>query len=251
MDEEFQRLKKIVVNTLKHAAKPFVLFAILISIVLVFVGGVHYTITLDDGSHKEGDKKNVPNNVGKHTADISIDSDGNITTGKTAKELWDEMIANGSRVSEYLDGPEELQKIMNAEMVTNYLDTRPDPSKPIDWKKINKDINSKAVQGIIKVKRANSNGNTSYMSYIDPETFQTYIDNYNKSGSEADKKKALSHFTLEKGYNNSITGEYISPGTVINIPEGLRFKTFFYGMARHYFSWFRTIQAKRTSRNEL
>ena len=140
---------------------------------------------------------------------------------------------NGSRVNEYLDGPEELLKMMNAEMITNYLDTRKDPTEPIDWKKINRDVNSKTVQGIIKLKRAFDNGKTSIITYTDPATFQMYIDNYNASGSEEDKQKALSHFTLEKGYSNSAsfgTCAAITAGTTINIPAGL-------GSVHTYMGW--------------
>lgn len=239
MDDKFQRLKQIAGRVIKNAMRPFIVGGLIAVIGVAMIAGILNVITLDDGGHKEGDKKNVPNNVAQHTANISIDPNGNITTGKTAKELWDEMIANGSRVNEYLKGPEELLKMMNAEMVTNYLDTRSDPSKAIDWEKLNKDINSKTVQGIIKLKRADDAGNISYMTYIDPETFQSYVDNYNKSGSETDRKKALSHFTLEKGYNSSAsfgTGQAITAGTVINIPAGLRFSTYIYGMAMYYIS---------------
>lgn len=203
MDEKFQNLKKITGTVLKRATKPFFIIVAIVVIVLMLIAGILYIVTLDDAVYNDKDKKNVPYAVEQYTSSVSIDANGNISTEKTAKELWDELIKNGSKIKDYLDGPEDLLKMMNAEMVTNYLDTRPDPSKKINWKKINKDVNSKTVQGIIKLKRAFDNGKTSLITYIDPETFQSYIDEYNNTGSEEAKKKALSHFTLENGYVNS------------------------------------------------
>ena len=52
---------------------------------------------------------------------------------------------------------------------------------------------------------------------------EDYIDKYNSTGSEEDKKEALSHFTLESitssAYDN-ITATSIKKGDVINIPKG-------------------------------
>lgn len=59
---------------------------------------------------------------------------------------------NNSRVDEYLDGPEDLLKLMNAEIITNYPDTRANPDEEIDWDTLNKNIDSNEVQGIIKFK---------------------------------------------------------------------------------------------------
>lgn len=225
MDGNFQRLKEIIGSTLKKLRRRSIIGGIAVIVGIALIAGILDIITLDDGGYKEDDKKNVPNNVGQHTADISIDSNGNITTGKSAKELWDEMIANGSRVNEYLDGPEELLKMMNAEMVTNYLDTRPDPSKSIDWKKLNKDINSKAVQGIIKLKRADNNGNTSYMTYVDYSTFYAWLEEYNISGNAAVKEKLLKHFTLESkatgSTNTKVTLDYSGNNQWTDISEAI------------------------------
>ena len=41
------------------------------------------------------------------------------------------MIEDGCRVDEYLDKPEELKKLINAQLLTNNLDTRPNPNKDI------------------------------------------------------------------------------------------------------------------------
>lgn len=59
---------------------------------------------------------------------------------------------NDSRVIEYLEGPEDLLKLMNAELITNYPDTRENPDEEIDWETLNKNVDSNEVQGIIKFK---------------------------------------------------------------------------------------------------
>ena len=233
MDDKFQKLKQATKIVLKTMSKPIIATIIVIVLVLTLISGFIYVVTLNDGSYKKGDKKNVSYAVEQHTGNVSIGSDGKITTGQSAKGLWDEMIKNKTRVSTYLNNASELKKLITAEMITNYLDTRANPNDAIDWTKYNRDVDSTEVQGIIKLKRAYDDGTNALLTYVDPDTFQDYIDEYNKTGSEADKKKALSHFTLEKGYNGSASfgsGEAIAAGTVINVPAGL-------GSVHTYMGW--------------
>ena len=225
-------VKKIVKKAIMAAAKPILVAALIIAIVSAFVASILHFITVLDGTTQEDDWSNVPYASDQYSSNITIDSDGNITTAMSAQELWDKLLENDSRVNKYLDKPEELQKLLNAELVTDFLDTRPNPDDPIDWDSINGDPNSKKIQGIIKLKRATSDGNTITMVYTDPETFQSNIDQYNETGSEADKKVALSYFTLERGYtaSNFGTGAKITAGTTINIPSGL-------GAVHTYMGW--------------
>ena len=232
MDEKFNRFKQVVVSIFKNISRPIFIKIGIICIIIMTVAGMIYHITIDDGSYKEGDSSNTPYAVEQYTSDVIINSDGQIETSMTAEELWNKMLEENSRVNEYLDGPEELQKLMNAQIITDYLDTRENPDDPIDWEELNKDVESKKVQGIIKLKRAQDDGNTKTLIYTDPETFQTYIDNYNETGAEADKQKALSYFTLEKGYATSSfgAGASITAGTTIMIPAGL-------GSVHTYMGW--------------
>lgn len=225
-------VKKIVKKAIMAAAKPILVAALIIAIVSAFVASILHFITFLDGTTQEDDWSNVPYASDQYSSNITIDSDGNITTAMSAQELWDKLLENDSRVNKYLDKPEELQKLLNAELVTDFLDTRPNPDDPIDWDSINGDPNSKKIQGIIKLKRATSDGNTITMVYTDPETFQSNIDQYNETGSEADKKVALSYFTLERGYasSNFGTGAKITAGTTIMIPNGL-------GSVHTYMGW--------------
>ena len=185
---------KIVARKVRHLI-TFILLPVIIIIVLLAASV--YFITVDDGTYKEDDWSSVPFAAAQSTGNSNINSDGTITAKNTAQETWDKIDKEGGRVNLYLDNATELAKLMNAELVTQFLDTRSNPDEPIDWEK-EIDAESKDVQGIIKLKRADSDGNENTMTYVDPNTFQSYIEDYNKSGSEDAKQKALSHFTLEQ-----------------------------------------------------
>ena len=194
--------KKKLIATIKMILKMIsrVLLTILLPvfIVIVILASSLYFITYDDGAYKEGDLGNVPYAAAQSTGSVGVGEDGKINSEYTAQEIWDKNKENKGRVNLYLDNAEQLAKLMNAELVTQFLDTRENPDDPIDWDEMNK-VDSKEVQGIIKLKRADADGNTRTMTYIDPETFQDYIERYNKSGDESIKNEILSHFTLEQG----------------------------------------------------
>lgn len=233
--------KKVVKTTMKIITKPFLIIALIIIAVLVIIAAVKYFITLDDGTSKEDDWSNTPYATKQYMGSTNIGPDGKLSTSMSAQELWDKMMENGSRVDQYLDGPEELVKLMKAEMITQYLDTRANPDEEIDWDTI-LDPDSKDVQGIIKLKRADTSGNIKTLTYVDPETFQMYINTYNQTGSEADREVALSHFTLEKAYlSTTPTAGTIKAGTVIEVPEGMRNILYIYGMANDNVYYFNTI----------
>lgn len=203
--------------------KRRIIFLIILICLLISILS-SYNLFDNDASYKDGKKSNTPYAVQQHVSNVDIGSNGKIESGMSAQELWDQMKKDGSRVNKYLKNPKELQKLINAQRITDYLDTRENPDEDIDWDAINEDVDSKEVQGIVKLKRAQTDGSIATLTYVDPETFQSYIDNYNNSGSESDKQNALKHFTLEKGYKSSSsfgTGEAITAGTTITIPSGL------------------------------
>lgn len=212
MEDNFNKIKQKLINAFKR-----ILVKILVPILIVvsLLGASIYFFTLDDAVARTNDMSNVPYAVSQYTNGVSVGNDGQLVSSMTAQELWDEMNKNGSRVSLYLDSPEELLKLMNAELVTQYLDTRKNPDKEIDWdsESLN-DVDSNNIQGIVKLKREDVDGNNYTMTYVDSETFQRYIDNYNSSGSEADKKIALSHFTLESVTSSSSSGQNDADDTV-------------------------------------
>lgn len=220
-----------IIGAIKRKKRIILIITAIICILLLILPAAIYYITFDDAVYKEGDMTNAPYAASTFTQSMTIDGNGQLVSSLTAKELWDKMIAAGNRVDLYLSGPEELLKLMNAEITTQHLDTRKNPDEEIDWDKVN-DINSKVSQGIIKLKRATTDGSTKTMTYVDPETFSDYIDKYNSSGSEADKNEALSHFTIERRttVSGGGTASPIVAGTEILIPAGL-------GSVHTYMGW--------------
>ena len=294
MKEEFTRqIVKNFKKAIKLMLKPLLIVVGIVIAVFILLSSFVYYITVDDGTYKERDWTSPGFGVAQNTKTASVDlSSGNLQTSYTAQELWDKMVEEGSRVDEYLSGPEELAKLMNAEIVTQYPDTRSDPDADINWDEI-LNIDSDTLQGIIKLKRnlttgstvlsnndiedmeadyeiykdeyelkkeqeqkekeeqeeqnnenkeqeesnknenvtANDNseeidttkgmltfdewmqnkgytknssgewtrqGSSIRMTYVTPEEFNSYIQEYRNTGSEEAKQKALSHYTLEK-----------------------------------------------------
>ena len=200
-----ENIKGVMKNAIKSSLRRILPIIMIVVLVLVTLAAMDYAITLDDGIYKEGDMSSTPYAASTYTNSITVEKDGTLKSEKTAQELWDEMIKNGSRVNKYLSNPKELARLMKAEIVTQYPDTRKDPDKEIDWKEIKK--NEDLLQGIVKFKRA-SDGQTAQnattMSYVDPATFQGYIDDYNATGSQEAKENALKHFTLRKTSTSSV-----------------------------------------------
>ncbi len=214
-----EQAKMVLKKVLKTAVKALsaILFPVIVifMIVVIFLAAATYFITVDDGTYKDDDWSSTPYAAGTYINGTKVESDGTISGGSTAQELWDKMLENGSRVDEYLDSPEELARLMKAEIVTQYPDTRSNPDEEINWDEVIND--SDTLQGIIKFKRADTDGNTSTMTYTDPETFQGYIDEYKSSGSDTARQNALSHFTLKKTSSSAST----SGGGLIAAGEGV------------------------------
>ena len=209
--EAIKRAGKVVFRTITTLCFPIL---VIVCILLLLVSAFVYFITVDDGTYKEDDWSSTPYAASTYVNGATINPDGTISNSMTPQELWDKMIENGSSVADYLDTPEELAKLMKAEMVTQYPDTRPNPDEEIDWESV---INGDSIQGIIKFKRADTDGNKSTMTYVDPATFQGYIDEYNSTGSESAKQAALSHFTLRQTAASTSSGN----GGAIAAGEGV------------------------------
>ncbi len=236
--KDSNELKQRLIGSIKSMSKTVlrglsvILFPVIV-LLIILTASVYYIYVFVDGKGAE-DWSGTPYAANQYTNTSSISDDGTISSGYTAQEIWDKNKEEGGRASLYLDNADQLAKLMNAELVTQYIDTRENPDEEIDWEKVNK-ADSKNVQGIIKLKRADSDGNTSTMTYVDQETFEDYIDKYNSSGSESDKNAALSHFTLENSSLSSGTAgggqaKEIEEGTTINIKSGL-------GSVHTYMGW--------------
>lgn len=201
MEEAKEAIEEILKTIGKVLKKIIFIILVLISFLIILLPCAVYWLTVDDGTYEEDEWSNVPFAAAQYTNSTVIDENGKLTSNNSAQELWDKMIENNSRVDEYLDSPEELARLMKAEIVTQYPDTRPNPDEEIDWEEIFE--NPDEFQGIIKFKRANSNNNILTMTYVDSDTFYDWIELYEQTGNEYYKNQALTHFTLSKNESAS------------------------------------------------
>lgn len=217
-----QIVKKKIKSAIISASTPILIAFIAVIVIAITISSILNYVFFLDGTVNEGDKSNVPFMASRYSTDAIINYDGTIEASVSAQEIWDTIKENDGRLDEYLEKPEELKKLINAEAITDFLDTRPNPDDPIDWDSILEDTDSKEIQGIIKLKRATSEGKLFTMIYTDPDTFQANIDRYNETGSEEDKQIALRYFTIERGYKATNGGNYATgtDGVAKPIEEG-------------------------------
>ena len=193
-------LKKAITIRLKTIL--IIIGIILVGIILM--GASTYFLNIDDGVMNSDDTKNAPAAVFKYTNDLHLSDNEKMHLNKSPKEFWEELNKSGNRITAYLNSAEELSKLMRAQLALGYLDLRNESEidKDLDWNEINSNIDSTEVQGVVKLKRALSNGKTITMTYVNEEKFQSYIDAYNNASNDSDRKKAknnaLKHFTLEE-----------------------------------------------------
>lgn len=166
MEEIVKRLKR-------HIKRVIFTIIIVVFLLVMILPAAVYFITIDDGTYKEDDWESTPYVASTYTSNINIGSDG-ITSNTTAQDLWDEMIKEGNNIDEYLDTPEELEKLMNAEIITQYP------------KVGNDDAN---LDGIIEFERHKTDGTSCILKYISKEEFNKYIENNDTT--------AMDYFTLD------------------------------------------------------
>ena len=194
------KLKKFIkISKLMKILLPVILILVLITIIVA-----PYIIVLDTGTYKENDWSNTPYASSEYVAGTKIGSNGALETTDTAQEIWDKLIKNGSNIEQYLDGPEELKKLMNAEIATQLLNTS-NSDEEIDWDKINSDASSKEVQGLVKLLRAGTDGVTSRLNYVTPDVMDYYI-------ARGETQNALNSFTVgekkKKKYSGSTKANF-------------------------------------------
>lgn len=104
--------------------------------------------------------------------------------------------------SKYLDKPEELERMLNAEIITQYPDMGQAGGK---------------LNGIIKFQRHKEDGSSEFLTYIDLNTFSNYVDNNNTA--------ALKYFSLDESGNvvvatvNTTTETLTSNDSEMNISD--------------------------------
>lgn len=121
--ETIKKYAKIIGKAILKRILPPVIAAVLVIVILA--GGTYFIMkwVVDKVNEK----------ATEYTRSVSIDDNGTVSTGKTAEELWNEMLKAGYQVEDYLDGPEELARLMNAELVTQLPDMRANVEEPINW----------------------------------------------------------------------------------------------------------------------
>ncbi len=176
-----------------------IILGFIVVIVAACIKNILKKYILEDSSNIQ----NVPSAVRNYTNNTKISADGKVEFEMTPAELWKKLKEENSDVLNFLSSAEELAKLINVQIAVESLYTGKDPKNAkIDTKKLSENINSKEVQGIVKLKRAyKDTDNTSkeiYMEYKSPEEFKKIIEKYNSSGKIEDRLEAMKYFTLEK-----------------------------------------------------
>ncbi len=163
-DIKKQRIKKVIIG--------------LIIILIVFLSSSLYYITIDDGTYKE-DKGSVSYKAAKYTSGVSVTEKG-LSTKQSVEDLWKQMKEDGAPINNYLESEEELQKLTNAEIVTQY------PK-----------IGKGELDGIIEFNRIKSDGTTKKLSFIEKSRFDQLQEECESNG----KTDILNYFTLDDNSN--------------------------------------------------
>jgi len=201
-----QKIKAIVKTIIKIIiAKllPIILIAILI---LVGISAFTYLITIEDGTYDEDDWSNTGFVVSelalsKASADnIVKGQDGwniNIDLDATVDEIIKKLEEENGVLDKYISSKnvkEYLKAFIRAELITQYPDLR-------TADKIGTAVYDNEFQGCIQIHRALSsatNGETKLLTYIDYETFNSYV----SEGNEL----AMEHFSLDTSGNLVVAG---------------------------------------------
>ena len=213
------KLGQVIKMVLKKRMKPLLIVLGIFLIAIIIFSVTIWHLKLLDTRENDKDPKNAPAAVRRFLNDTSIDENGNITSGKSIQEFWNELVQSGNRITAYLNSAEELGKLIYAARALDYPDTRENVDDPIQWNKLN--INSTEIQGIVKFKRALADGKNISMTYVSPTEFQELISKYKSSGDEKDKEEALKHFTLEKV--SSTSGGSVGVGAKVPSLDGMVF----------------------------
>ena len=190
-----RRALKVIKNVFKKALISTAPIWGTILLILVILAALTYENTIQEGTEQEGSWKSTPYVANQFDANIEIAEDGTITTDVTPQELWDEMLKHGNEIKSYLNNSKEFAKLLHAEQITNFPDTRSDPSKEINWNDIIKP-KSNRIQGIIKFKRETGGADPIDLVYVDDGTFMDWLEGYNLTGDETLRQNLLTHFTI-------------------------------------------------------
>ena len=191
-------IKKILKAFVKGIFKSKIirLFIPLFLMFIVLLSASVYFITLDDAKYKEGDMSSTSYAASTYVKNIKFTEEGIVflykhtdeTTGQEVEEektssemaqiIWNEMLKARSKVENYLDSVEDLEKLMNAEIITQYpkLDT----------------VKTGYLNGTIEFERHKTNGDgttPTKLKYIDLKKFNEKI--------EKNETDIVNYYTLD------------------------------------------------------
>lgn len=182
-----QRIKRIIAS-LALKALPYILIAALVIIVLAVI--IRF-IVISNGSYKDGDETNIPYLVDSEI-DKLLDEKQNVTIVKDAigggyhydidldelvKNIMKKAEDNRTVLNTYISRDKQkeyLKAFIKAQLVTQSFNLG--------------NTGENDFNGAIKVKKQKSDGSEEWLTYIDNETFESYV----KSGDD----NVFKHFTL-------------------------------------------------------
>lgn len=185
-----ERLKEIIKEIIK--VRVFKIILVLCLIFFVLIPTIIYYITLDDALYKDGDMSSTPYVASVYTSNVNFSEEGmkfsytdeitGVTEEKTSSEmaqiLWEEMSDRDNNLKNYLDEVGELEKLMKAELITQFPKIR------------NKNV---ALNGTVEFKRYKTDGKSDMLEYMDKEKFDKLIDEENID--------VVKYFTLDEQHN--------------------------------------------------
>lgn len=183
---------------MKKTMKIVIITSIIVSLVItVLIPVWMHFITMDDGTYSEGDASNVPNvaqndyikNVkfgenGIYFEKEETKDDGTVVkTILTPQDIWDDLIRHGSNVKNYLYTPDQLAKLMNAQVITQF------PFLP--------GLAEDKLNGTVTFERHTAKGDGTEeiktLEYINQDSFKSMIDSNDMT--------VLNKFTLDDNNN--------------------------------------------------
>ena len=223
-----------------------IIILIVLFLLTILLPASYYFITIDDGEWEDselGNPSNYTQNVqiqnDLSSGGLTVDKDKIIRTALKEKEYTDEDINNmddekiidklkineklhknpkvtslndvsqaeimwclNDVYSKYLKEPEELERLLNAEIITQYPKIGQAEGK---------------LDGIIRFERHKNDGTSAFLSYVDKDTFYSYVGN--------NDTKALDYFTLDEqgnaliAYSNTTTETLSFNDSEINMSE--------------------------------
>lgn len=128
-EKKEQGTNKIINKIAKRQLKKLLIITLIIILCVLLISGATYIVM-------KWIAEKISKEALKYTQSVSISESGGISTEVSAEELWKNMKEQGLEIDKYLDGPSDLAKLLNAELVTQLPDMRPNVDKPIDWDSI-------------------------------------------------------------------------------------------------------------------